>query len=443
MAGSGVEVTWIELEDASNRGAQLFRALGLRRGDHIAILLENHPEFFKICWAAQRAGLYYTPISWRLQPQEVEYIVNNCEAKVFITSNARRDVVEPLVDKMPGVQRRYMLDGTAPGFESWEAAVRQQPAEPIADQSEGASMLYSSGTTGYPKGVKRPLLDAPFGTVEGLGVLSVLYGMAPESIYLSPAPLYHAAPLGFTMTCLRQGVKVVVLEHFDAEASLAAIERYRITHSQWVPTMFVRMLKLPEDVRKKYDVSSLRCAIHAAAPCPIPVKEAMIEWWGPVIYEYYAGTEGNGFVQLNSADWLAHKGSVGRALNCTVHICEDDGNELPIGEPGTIYVDGGGAFEYYKDPEKTAGSRHPKGWTTLGDVGYLDNDGYLYLTDRKHFMIISGGVNIYPQEAENVLITHPKVVDVAVFGVPNQDFGEEVKAVVQPRDMSEATPELE
>jgi acyl-CoA synthetase (AMP-forming)/AMP-acid ligase II len=443
MAGSGIDVTWKELEDASNRGAQLFRSLGLRRGDHIAILLENHPDFFKIAWAAQRSGLYYTPISWRLQPQEVEYIVNNCEARVFITSNARRDVAEPLVDRMPGVTHRYMLDGAVPGFESWELALAGQPARPIADQAEGASMLYSSGTTGYPKGVKRALPDAPFGSGEGLGALNALYGLTGDSIYLSPAPLYHAAPLGFTMTCLRQGVRVVVLEHFEAEAALAAIERFRITHSQWVPTMFVRMLKLPDDVRRKYDLSSLRCAIHAAAPCPIPVKEQMIEWWGPVIYEYYAGTEGNGFVQLNSQEWLAHKGSVGRALNCVVHICDDAGEELPTGEPGTIYFEGGGAFEYHKDPEKTAGSRHPKGWTTLGDVGYLDADCYLYLTDRKHFMIISGGVNIYPQEAENVLITHPKVVDVAVFGVPNPDFGEEVKAVVQPRDMREAGPDLE
>jgi acyl-CoA synthetase (AMP-forming)/AMP-acid ligase II len=206
--------------------------------------------------------------------------------------------------------------------------------------------------------------------------------------------------------------------------------------------MFVRMLKLAPEVRTRYDVSSLRCAIHAAAPCPIPIKEQMIEWWGPVLYEYYAGTEGNGFVQLNSAEWLAHRGSVGRPLNCQLHICDEEGNEVPTGESGTIWFGGGGEFEYHNDPEKTAGSRHPKGWSTLGDVGYLDEDGYLYLTDRKHFMIISGGVNIYPQEAENVLITHPAVVDVAVFGVPNEEFGEEVKAVVQPRDMAEASPVL-
>ena len=442
MAESGLTVTCGELERAANQGAHLFRQLGLERGDHVAILLENHPRFLQICWAAQRAGLYYTAISYRLQQAEVEYIVDNCEARVFITSPGRREVVEPLLDRMPAVERRFMVDDTIAGFDSWEAALADMPGTPIPDQCEGQSMLYSSGTTGYPKGVKKPLPEEPYGELQAPNMLELIYGADQDSIYLSPAPLYHAAPLAFTMGCLRHGIQVVVMEHFDAERALEFIERYRVTHSQWVPTMFVRMLKLPEEVRRRYDVSSLRCAIHAAAPCPVPVKEQMIEWWGPVLYEYYAGTEGNGFVQLNSEEWLAHKGSVGRPLNCEIHICDDDGNEVPVGESGTIYFGGGGQFEYYKDPDKTAGSRHPQGWTTLGDVGYLDEDGYLYLTDRKHFMIISGGVNIYPQEAENVLITHPKVMDVAVFGVPNEEFGEEVKAVVQPRTMEDATPEL-
>ena len=443
MADSGQTVTFGELEATSNQGAQLFRQLGLNAGDHIAIMLENHPRFLQICWAAQRAGLYYTAISWRLQLQEVEYIVNNCEARVFITSSERRDIAESLQGRIPHVQTRFMVDAVIPGYQSWEAALAAMPASPIADQTEGQSMLYSSGTTGYPKGIKRPLSGIAFGEMDALPVMTTLYGADRNSIYLSPAPLYHAAPLGFSMACLRNGIQVVVMEHFEAERALRYIEQYRITHSQWVPTMFVRMLKLPEATRKRYDLSSLRCAIHAAAPCPIPVKEQMIAWWGPVLYEYYAGTEGNGFVQLNSQEWLAHKGSVGRALNCEVHICDDEGNELPIGEPGTIYFGGGGQFEYYKDADKTAQSRHPKGWSTLGDVGFLDHDGFLYLTDRKHFMIISGGVNIYPQETENILITHPKVYDVAVFGVPNEEFGEEVKAVVQLVDMAEAGPQLE
>lgn len=443
MAESGQRITYGELESEANQAAHLFRQLGLKRGDHIALLLENHPSFFKICCAAQRAGLYYTAISWRLQHDEVAYIVNNCEAKVFITSKARGDVAEALVGNAPLVEHWFVLDGELAGFAGFENAVAAQPTTPIEDQAEGASMLYSSGTTGYPKGIKRPLSDEPYGAADPLPVLTMLYGATSDSIYLSPAPLYHAAPLGFTMSCLRNGIAVVVMEHFEAEFALQCIEQYKITHSQWVPTMFIRMLKLPEEARTKYDVSSLQCAIHAAAPCPVPIKEQMIDWWGPVIYEYYAGTEGNGFVQLNATEWLAHKGSVGRPLNCEIHICDDQGEEVPQGEAGTIYMGGGGQFEYYKDSEKTSASRHPQGWSTLGDVGYLDADGYLYLTDRKHFMIISGGVNIYPQEAENILITHDKVMDVAVFGIPNEDFGEEVKAVVQLKDHAEASPILE
>ena len=438
MADSGQVFTYRALDEASNQAAQLFVSLGLAPGDHIAILLENHPRFLQICWAAQRAGLYYTPISWRLQQEEIEYIVNNCEAKVFITSHDRREVVAPLVDKATALVARYMIGGTIDQFDAWEDAVTAMPVTPIDEELEGVSMLYSSGTTGYPKGIKKPMARVPFGTVDAMPLMAGLYGATPDSIYLSPAPLYHAAPLGFTMTCIRNGIQVVVMEHFDAENSLRCVEDYRITHSQWVPTMFVRMLKLPEAVRLRYDISSLDCAIHAAAPCPVPVKEQMIDWWGPVLYEYYAGTEGNGFVQLNSAEWLEHRGSVGRPLNCEMHICNEAGEEVPVGEPGTIYFGGGGEFEYYKDPDKTAGSRHPNGWSTLGDVGYLDDDGYLYLTDRKDFMIITGGVNVYPQETENILITHPKVMDVAVIGVPNEDFGEEVKAVVQPIDMADA-----
>ena len=441
MAETGLTVTFGELEARANQGAHLFRSLGLKRGDHIAILLENHPRFFQIVWAAQRSGIYYTAISWRLQPEEVEYIVNNCEARVFITSAPRQDVVDKLLGRMPGVEHTFMLDGVIPGFQSWEAALTGLPETPIEDQAEGASMLYSSGTTGYPKGVRKALATTPYGA-DTPNLAGLLWGMDQTSIYLSPAPLYHSAPLNFTMGALRNGTQVVVMEHFDAESALRCIERYRATHSQWVPTMFVRMLKLDPAVRARYDVSSLRCAIHAAAPCPIPIKEQMIDWWGPCIYEYYAGTEGNGFVHCTSAEWLAHKGTVGKPLNCQVHICDEDGNEVPTGESGTVYFGGGGEFEYHNDPQKTASSRHAKGWSTLGDVGYLDADGFLYLTDRKHFMIISGGVNIYPQEAENVLINHPEVVDVAVFGVPNEDFGEEVKAVVQPRNMAQATPEL-
>ena len=441
MAESGRVVTYGELEAGANRGAQLFRALGLKRGDHIALLLENHPLFFQIVWAAQRAGLYYTAISWRLQSDEVRYIVENCSAKLFLTSYARRDVVEEL--DLGDVPHRFMVDGTVDGYDSWEAAIADQPDSMISDPAEGASMLYSSGTTGYPKGIKRALSDVAYGEDATPNLFGMLWGVTEDSIYLSPAPLYHSAPLNFTMSFLRHGTAVVVMEHFHEEDALRYIEQYKATHSQWVPTMFVRMLKLPEEVRSRYDLTSLKCAIHAAAPCPVPVKRQMIEWWGPIIFEYYAGTEGNGFTHVNSEEWLAHEGSVGRPLGCEVHICDDDGEELPVGEPGTVYFGGGGEFEYYNDPEKTSGSRHSQGWSTLGDVGYVDEDGFLYLTDRKHFMIISGGVNIYPQEAENIIITHDAVMDVAVFGVPNDEFGEEVKAVVQLRDHGLASPEME
>jgi long-chain acyl-CoA synthetase len=443
MAATGQTFSYLDLEQGSNRLAHLFRSLGLNRGDHIAILLENHPLFLQICVAAQRSGLYFTAISYRLQRDEVAYIVNDCGAKVFITSRDRQSVVEALLADLPDLGQAYMLDGISPGFESLESAIETQPTTPIADESIGTSMLYSSGTTGRPKGVFRQLPEGQWGAEDSAALFRALYGATDDSVYLSPAPLYHAAPLTFSMGFLLGGMTVVVMEHFDAEAALKTIQTYRATHSQWVPTMFIRMLKLDQETRLSYDVSSLQCAIHAAAPCPVPVKEQMIEWWGPVIFEYYAGSEGNGFVAITSEEWLAHKGSVGRGLTAVLHICDEEGNEVPVGESGTIYFEGGGEFEYHNDPQKTAESRHPKGWSTLGDIGYLDEEGYLYLTDRKSFMIISGGVNIYPQETENLLVTHPKVMDVAVFGVPNEDFGEEVKAVVQPIHWEDAGPELE
>jgi len=439
----GETVTYRALEAASNRFAHVLRRSGLTIGDGIALCLENHARYYEIVWGAQRAGLYYTAVSTRLTAGELEYILNDCGAQVFVTSKALAPLAEAVRDRMPNVRRKLMLDGTIPGYESFEAAVAAAPDTPIADEREGTDLLYSSGTTGRPKGVKFPLRGDPLGTPNALiAFVSALYAMGPEVRYLSPAPLYHAAPLRFNLTVQRLGGTSVIMEHFDAEEFLRLIERHRITHTQVVPTMFVRLLKLPAEVRRRYDLSSLTTAIHAAAPCPIPVKEQMIEWWGPIIHEYYGGTEGNGLCALNATEWLSHKGSVGRALLGTVKIIGDDGREQPTGEPGAIYFAGGGGFEYLHDAEKTAASRRPDGASTIGDIGYVDADGYLYLTDRKANMIISGGVNIYPQEAENLLVTHPKVQDVAVFGVPNEDFGEEVKAVVQPVDMHDAGPAL-
>ncbi len=444
MATSGETITYAQLDEEANKLAQLFASLGLQPGDHIAFCLENHPRFLPIAWGAHYAGLIYTAMSSRLTTEEMEYIINNCEAKVFITSLYKQDQAAELVDKMPGVTTRLMLDGTIDGYESYEAAVADQPAEPIEGRVAGADMLYSSGTTGQPKGVMPARATEPLETAAHSvgGMLSLIFGMSADSVYLSPAPLYHAAPLRFCMGTHVIGATLVVMDRFDPELYLANIEKYKITHTQVVPTMFVRMLKLDESVRANYDVSSLQMCVHAAAPCPKEVKEKMIEWWGPVIHEYYAGTEGNGFVYCNSDMWMAHKGTVGTPINCTVHIVGEDGDDVPIGEEGTIYFEGGSSFEYHGDAEKTASSRHPKGWSTLGDVGKLDEDNFLYLTDRKAYMIISGGVNIYPQEAENILTMHPAVFDVAVIGVPNTDFGEEVKAIVQPAEGFEASPEL-
>ncbi len=444
MANSGQVVSYGELNDASNRGAQLFRSLGLGLGDNIAIYMENNAAFLQICWAAHRAGLYYTCISSYLTAEEVDFIVGDCQVKVFITSEAKAEVAAELVALMPNVETRLMVGEAVEGYRSYDEAIAAQPHGPIADEYEGADMLYSSGTTGRPKGIKKPITGEPLGTPSSpVDIQGKLYGVTEDAVYLSPAPLYHSAPLRFNMGILKKGGTSIVMERFDAENALALIERYQASHSQWVPTMFVRMLKLPDETRGKYDLSSMKCAVHAAAPCPVEVKQQMIDWWGPVLHEYYAGTEGNGFCAINSEDWLSHRGSVGRALFGIVHILDENGAEQPTGTAGAIYFADGPEFTYHNDPERTAESRNERGWSTLGDVGYQDEEGYLYLTDRQSFMIISGGVNIYPQEIENLLVGHPKIMDVAVVGVPDTEFGEAVKAVVQPIDPNQAGPALE
>lgn len=437
MAATGERISYRELDAEANRLSHVFRDRGLEVGDHIAFCMENHPRFLAICWGAHYAGLIYTAMSSRLTTEEMAYVIDNCGAKVFITSPHKADQAAELRVQMPNVELRLMVDGTIDGYDSYEAAIEQASPEPLPNRVAGTDMLYSSGTTGRPKGIipaarLAPLEEAGSG-VGGLGAR--LFGFSEDSRYLSPAPLYHAAPLRFCMGIQMAGGTVVVMERFDPEDYLRLMGEHQISVSQVVPTMFVRMLKLPEETRAKYDVSSLQVCMHAAAPCPVDVKRRMIEWWGPVIHEYYAGTEGNGFVYCNSERWLEHPGTVGTAILGIIHIVGEDGEELPVGEAGTVYFEGGAEFEYHGDPEKTADSRHAKGWSTLGDVGRLDEDGFLYLTDRKAYMIITGGVNVYPQEAENLLTMHPAVADVAVIGVPNDDFGEEVKGVVQPLEM--------
>ena len=435
MAGSGETVTWGQLDAGSNRLAQFWRAQGLCPGDHVALLMENHPRFFEVAWAAVRSGLYVTAINSHLTAPEVGYILDDCEARSLVTTAAKVDIAAAALLDAPRVETRLLIDATATGFDDYAAAVGAQPQTPVEDETLGAAMLYSSGTTGRPKGIFRPLTGQHPHEEAGVALaVRYLYGGHEDMRYLSPAPLYHAAPMGFTMGTHGLGGTVYVMERFDPADAIDNIERFRITHSQWVPTMFGRMLKLPEAQRTNRDLSSHVCAIHAAAPCPVPVKKAMIEWWGPILREYYAGTEGNGATGITSEEWLAHPGSVGQPTGAVIHILDDDGHELPSGQSGAIWFESPTAtsYEYFNDAEKTAGSRNTSGWSTLGDVGYLDDEGYLYLTDRKAYMIIVGGANVYPQETENVLSMHPKIADVAVFGVPDDDMGEAVKAVVQP-----------
>jgi long-chain acyl-CoA synthetase len=447
MATSGEVVTYREYEARSNRIAHLYRSMGLQRADHVAFLMENNPRMLECEGGAERTGLYYTCINSYLAVDEAAYIVNDSQARVFVTSEAKREVAAQLPKLCPNVERWLMVDSLLPpeGFERLEDVVAGLPSDPVDDERLGAAMLYSSGTTGQPKGILRPLPDAHPG--DPLPVMTFVKGMfkfREGMMYLSPAPLYHSAPQASVAISLRLGATAVVMEHFDARQWLDLVERHRITHSQVVPTMFSRMLKLPDDVRAAADVSSLEAIVHAAAPCPVPVKQDMIEWFGPIIYEYYGATESNGFTYCTSEEWLAHKGTVGKTVLGELLILDEEGTPCPIGTPGTVWFRGATNFEYFNDPSKTAESRDPQGTaSTVGDVGYVDDDGYLYLTDRKSYMIISGGVNIYPQETENLLITHPKVMDAAVLGVPNDDLGEEVKAVVQPVSGIEPGPELE
>lgn len=443
MAESGEVVTYADLDARSNQGAHLLRALGVNPGDGIAFLLENHPRYIEMLWTAQRSGLRFTCLSSKLSSDEVEYIVRDSEAKILITSQALIDAAQTVADRLAEV--RIATVGTSvAGYLDFENERKTMPTSPVADETAGRPMLYSSGTTGRPKGVKRAgKLDPDIAAPHPQAVLGrSLYGWNDEIVYLCPAPLYHAAPMNWSMAVNTVGGTVIVMERFDAEKALAYIESYGVTTAQWVPTHFIRMLKLPDEVRTRYDLSTLTNAFHAAAPCPVHVKRQMIEWWGPVIHEYYGGTEGNGFCAIGPDEWEGHPGSVGRAVIGKIRICEDDGEPLPVGEEGLIFFEDGRDFEYHGDPEKTADAYNRHGWTTIGDVGRVDEDGYLYLTDRKSFMIISGGVNIYPQEIENVLVEHPKVADVAVIGAPHEDFGEQVVAVVQPGEWEDATPEL-
>ena len=436
MAGTGETVTYRELDARSNRLVHLFRKRGLNRLDHYAIFMENNSRYLEACGAGERSGLYFTCVNSYLTAGELAYILTNSQSRILITSLAKLDVAREAIRECPKVELCIVADGKRESdrIVGLEAATAGLPATPIADESVGTAMLYSSGTTGRPKGILRPLPEQP--PSQNLPMFDFLIGLwhyREGMIYLSPAPLYHSAPQAAVNLTIRMGGTVIIMERFDPEQYLALVEKWGITHTQLVPTMFSRLLKLPDEARTRHDLSSLEIAIHAAAPCPTLVKDDMIKWWGPIIQEYYGATEGLGFTACNSEEWLAHRGTVGKVLLGELHILDENMQECPTGTPGTVWFKTASPFEYFNDPERTKEARSPDGsMSTVGDVGYVDADGYLHLTDRATFMIISGGVNIYPQECENLLITHPKIADAAVFGVPNADLGEEVKAVVQP-----------
>ena len=434
IAGTDQRITHKAMDERSNRIAQLLHDRGFRPGDHVAILMENNLRYFEIFWAALRSGLIFTPINRYFTPDEVAYVVNDSGAKALFTSTYMRETAEALLDRIPECSVLLSVDGVCSGYDDLDTALVPFPTTPLANEPRGQMMLYSSGTTGRPKGILRTPVPADIS--EGLSHIERLrdYGIDGDTIYLSPAPIYHAAPLAYSVGVLSLGGTVVMMPRFDAELALRHIQDYRVTHSQWVPTMFIRMLKLSDEARSAYDLSSHQVAIHAAAPCPVEIKRQVIDWWGPILHEYYAGSESNGSTRIDSQEWLKRPGSVGKASMGMLHICDEDGNKVAPGSEGIIYFEQPEMpFRYHNDPDKTREAQNPKhtSWSTLGDVGYVDEDGYLYLTDRKSFMIISGGVNIYPQAIEDALVLHPSVTDAAVIGVPNEDFGEEVKAVVQ------------
>jgi len=423
--------TYGELVESSNRLAWFLKQQGLTRGDTIALCMENRAEFFIICWAAFNLGLYFVPISARLKSAEIAYIITDCDAKVFFTSAAIPEAYG-LPQILPGIELWIMLESSSAEFMDFNQAFSHSGTKSDYAPVQGAPMLYTSGTTGFPKGVKPPTTDrSPFEPPPLLSLLAKLYGFDDRTTYLSTGPLYHATPLKFNMAVHSLGGTSIILNRFDAETALSAMARQKVTHSQWVPTMLNRLLRLPEQVRSTHDLSSHQVAIHGAAPCPVELKQLMFDWWGPILHEYYGGSESIGLCAIGPKEWLQHQGSVGKPVNSTVYILDEEGNRLPPGEIGTIYFANGGTFAYHNDPEKTAGAFNDSGWATLGDVGYLNEEGFLYLTDRQNYVINIGGVNVYPQEAENCLSQHPAVADVAVFGIPHKDLGEEVKAVIE------------
>jgi long-chain acyl-CoA synthetase len=422
--------TFRELNQNANRLVRALRERGLRAGDSVALVCGNRPEFAEVIYACLRAGFRNTPVNWHLTADESAYILNDCEAKALIADADFAEIMAATVPLTPKLTVRLAIGGEIAGFASYAGALAGRSGDDIEEPSLGTRMMYTSGTTGRPKGVARP---AAYVAARPTSLTAAGYAPGKGQLNLCTGPLYHAAPLAFSLvTPLSEGVGIVLMQRWDAEQALALIDKYRITHTHMVPTMFHRLLRLPDAIKSRHDISSLKYVLHGAAPCPVATKKALIEWLGPIVWEYYAATEGSGSA-VGPLEWLKKPGTVGKPPTADhVLIYDDDGNLCPPNQPGTLYlktitsVD----FSYHGDPGKTQAVRRGQHYT-LGDVGYLDEDGYLFLTDRSAHLIISGGVNIYPAEIESVLLQHPRVHDVGVIGVPNEEWGEEVKAVVE------------
>lgn len=442
----GPTVTYAELNARSNQIAHALAGLGIGPGDGVAVVLPNIAEFGEIWWAAMRSGLYFTPVNWHLTASEIRFVVEDCGAKALFFHD---DFAETAMEATEGLDLHRIRVGGRPGVAADVIGLDEftagRPETRIVHEYAGAPMFYSSGTTGKPKGI-RPRLTAAAPDAGPSLMRSVMdqHGLTENTRYLSSGPLYHSSPTLWSFGQQTIGGTAVIMPRFDAESALRLIEKHAITHSQWVPTMFTRLLSLPEDVRTRYDLTSHRVAYHAAAPCAVDVKRRMIEWWGEILVEFYAATEGGSTV-ITSGEWLKRPGSVGRAWAGGKVYVLDPGTheEVSAGTPGLVYFQAmaNHRFEYHNDPEKTA-EVYRGDKVTAGDIGYLDDEGYLFLTDRSSDMIISGGVNIYPREIEDVLLGHPAVADVAVFGIPNKEFGEEVLAVVQPAEPGAGSREL-
>jgi long-chain acyl-CoA synthetase len=432
-------LTFAGLDRRADAVARWLLSLGLQPGDTVALLLENRIELPELWFGVRRAGLYYVPIAVQLTAGEIEYLLRDSGARALVTSPQFADRLSALPPDLPPL--RAALGGPLPGCTAYEASRDAHlDGAPLPERPLGRELFYSSGTTGRPKGIRRPL--TPFERRAELPpferTLRGIFSFDDRAVYLSPSPLYHATGR-FVIRAVEGGGTAVILRRFDAAEALAAIDRWGVTHSHWVPTMFVRMLALPDAVRAAFVGRTHRVAIHAAAPCPPEVKQRMIDWWGPIVEEYYGGTENVGVTYLSSTEWLAHRGSVGRAIVGGIRIVDDAGHELPTGEVGLIRFSGGPTFEYLNDPDKTRAAIDERGWASYGDIGRVDADGYLYISDRRTDLILSGGVNVYPQEIENVLLGHPAVADAAVIGVPDPEFGEQVKALVELRDPTGAS----